>query len=193
MRERGKKSNPKKGEWGYIDLRKRHYIYKTILFIAIGLGIFIFGLLMNKMSNRNIFTVLAILMVLPGGKALVEAVVFFPFHTMDESRYQAVKSQAGENRILYTDIVLTSREKVMNLNFMTLGNGSIIGLAGGKGQDAAYIGEFLLKGVKQLDNGYTVKIFTEEAKFLHAMGSAKPATPDEAEEAVAYLKSLMVE
>ena len=68
-----------RGEFGYIRTRKRRALTGTLLMAVIGIAVFVVGLLLNKMSNRNIFTVIAILFVLPGAKNLVALIVTFPY------------------------------------------------------------------------------------------------------------------
>ena len=54
-----------KGEYGYITKSKKLDIIKMLIYIGIAAAIFIIGLFLNKMSYQNIFTIVAILFVLP--------------------------------------------------------------------------------------------------------------------------------
>ncbi len=64
-----------KGDCGYISNRKKKALMGVLLMAAAGLAVFIAGLLLNKMSNRNIFSVIAVLFVLPGAKYLVRFIL----------------------------------------------------------------------------------------------------------------------
>ena len=66
-----------RGDFGYIKAKKKKSLTGTLCMAAIGVAIFLTGLFLNKMSNRNIFTVIAILFVLPGAKFLVAYIVTF--------------------------------------------------------------------------------------------------------------------
>lgn len=121
-----------RGDFGYIQARKRKALLGTILMAVIGVAIFVTGLLLNKMSNRNVFTIIAVLFVLPGAKFLVAYIVTFPYQSVSRERYDKVKSALTENMTLYTDLVITSSEKVMHLDFIAVGNGQVIGLVGPK-------------------------------------------------------------
>ena len=70
------------------------------------------------MSNRNIFTVVAVLFALPGAKFLVAFIVAFPYHTVGKNSMTKSKPHHFGGMELYTDLVITSSEKVMSLDFV---------------------------------------------------------------------------
>lgn len=104
-----------KGSFEYINKKKKRKIIMVIAIIVIALAIFGVGLLLNKMSRANIFTVLAILCVLPWAKQLVALIVLFPYHSVSRERYEKAKECVQANGLpdvkLYTDLVITSPEK----------------------------------------------------------------------------------
>ena len=75
-----------KGEYGYITKSKKIDLIKMAIYIVIALAIVVVGLLLNKMSIQNIFTVVAILFVLPWARVLVEFIMLFPYHTPDKAQ-----------------------------------------------------------------------------------------------------------
>lgn len=81
-----------KGSFEYINKKKKRKIIMVIAIIVIALAIFGVGLLLNKMSRANIFTVLAILCVLPWAKQLVALIVLFPYHSVSRERYEKARS-----------------------------------------------------------------------------------------------------
>ena len=60
-----------KGSFEYIKQRKKRQLSLTLLMFGIALGIFVLGLALNKFDKRNIFTVFAVLAVLPSTKILI--------------------------------------------------------------------------------------------------------------------------
>ena len=66
-----------KGEFGYIRNQKKINLIWLAAFILIGVAIFICGYLLTK-TRANIFTVIAVLMVLPAAKRVVALVVMMP-------------------------------------------------------------------------------------------------------------------
>ena len=74
-----------------------------------------------------------------------------------------------EKMSLYTDLVITSQEKVMNLDFVAVGNRQVLGLVNEKEKELAYIRNYLTKGVQNWGNGYKVKIMDSEKLFLNEL------------------------
>ena len=184
----------KRGEFGYLKAKKRKSLLGTLCMALIGVAIFLAGLFLNKMSNKNIFTVIAVLFVLPGAKFLVAYIVTFPYKAVTKERYDAVKEKIGENLQLYTDLVISSSEKIMHLDFIVVGNGQVIGLLGKEKQDIAYVRKYLSTGVKNWGSDYKVKIVESEKMFLTEIANIESKEVDQEEEknVNSYLISLIV-
>ena len=60
-----------RGQLGYLEYKKKRAIAGTIAMAVLGIIVFLVGFFLNDMSNRNIFTVVAVLFALPGAKFLV--------------------------------------------------------------------------------------------------------------------------
>lgn len=186
-----------KGSFGYINKKKKRKIIMVVVIILIALAIFAVGLLLNKMSRANIFTVLAILCVLPWAKQLVALIVLFPYHSVSSERYErALKSievNGMQDLKLYTDLVITSPDKVMNLDFAVVGAGHVIALVGKSGQDVSYIREYLTNGVHQWGD-FQVQIVTSEKLFLKEVErmQLRLVSEEDAERVDSYLRSLIV-
>ena len=183
----------KKGEFNYIKTRKKIIIFMAVLIVLIALAIFLIGLLLNDMDKANIFTVIAVCAVLPWAKQIVALVVLLPYHSVSLERYEKVEKAVPENVTLYTDLVITSTEKVMNLDFAVVGYGRVIALLGKEGQDMKYIREYLAKGVSNCSD-YKVMLVNNEKAFLAEIAnlSEKEVLAEEEEKVNAYLHSLIV-
>lgn len=187
---------PERGTYGYIREKKKSQFIGLVLMIILGIGIFVAGLLLNKMSKANIFTVLAVLCVLPGANYLTKLIVLFPYHTPKQEWHDKVKGMLPQDMVLFCDMVITSSEKVMNLDFVIVSDDSVIGLAGKKGQDISYINQYLTKGVRNWGSSYRIKIcdtyesFIREVKNVRKQGSAGGS--GEKEEVLSYIRSLIV-
>ncbi|MDO5522161.1 MAG: hypothetical protein Q4G58_16825 [bacterium] len=174
------------GAFGYIAAKKKSYLCKVGIYAAIGIAIFVFGLLVNKFDHKNIFTILAILMVLPAAKALVAVIVFVRYKSVPFGRYQAVFEATTANLASYhsleevkvstnvinskvtllTDVVFTSVDKVMNLDFLLLTEHGVYGLIGKEDQDISYMTTYLKDTLKEHHNSCEVKLTEKEDKFL---------------------------
>lgn len=183
-----------KGDYGYIRNRKKNALIGVFMMVAIGLIVFLIGLLLNDMSNRNVFTVAAVLFVLPGAKFLVRFIVTFPYNSVEKERYDNIKSHVGENMQLYADMIITSSEKVMHLDFVVVGNRQVIGLVGRDKQDISYIRKYLSDGVGNWGESYKVKILDSEKIFLKELDSVTIQETDKEEEenVKSFLTSLIV-
>lgn len=183
-----------RGEFGYINTRKKKALIGTLLMVAIGVAVFLVGLFLNDMSKQNVFTVAAVLFVLPGAKFLVRFIVTFPFHSVEKERYDKVADVLPEQMELYTDLVITSSEKVMHLDFAAVGNGQVIGLLGDGKQEISYVRKYLTTGVHNWGSDYKVKILDSEKTFLGELAKVEPCEVDEEEESnvKSYLLSLII-
>ena len=184
----------KRGEYGYIRAKKRSSLIKTIIMAVVGIVIFLIGLFLNHMSNRNLFTVLAVLCVLPGAKFLVAFIVLFPHKTVSSEVYEKAKGKLTDGMTLYADLVITSSEKVMHLDLLAVGNGQVIGLVAKDKQELPYIRKYLTGGVHNWGEEYKVKIVESEKTFFAELSGAAPAEVDEEEEkkVKSYILSLIV-
>ena len=95
---------------GYLTKRKKAEILWIVFFVVLGVAIFLTGYLWSGV-RANIFTVMAVLLVLPAAKHLVALIAMFRKKGVTKERYDKVKTAAGQ-AVLYTDYVFTSTEKM---------------------------------------------------------------------------------
>ena len=189
-----KKNVKEKGEYGYLSYKKKMFFLRVLGCLVIGLGIFFVGLLIKK-SHKNILTVLAMLMVLPGAKELVGWIIVHPLKPVSREDYEKMKSIVPKDAHFYTGLVMTSPEKVMYLNYLVEVKGSVIGLLGMKGHDAAYIKDYLEKGVRGWGYHYSVKIYENEVEFEKAvknLENSEEVSEEEQMSVLDYILSLIV-
>ncbi|MDE7326645.1 MAG: hypothetical protein K2N63_10260 [Lachnospiraceae bacterium] len=186
-----KANSPARGHQGYLDSQKRFRILKTLLYVLIGVAIFVLGLCLNKFEKSNIFTVIAILMVLPAAKALVSVIVLLPYRSVDAEAVEEVRGLLSGEDIMYTDMVFTSRDKVMFFSFLVIAQDEILCLVGREKEDIAYIEKYLKDELKKRMLLRKLYITKDRKNFLEKVAHAEPAT-DIPDELTAYLNSLMV-
>lgn len=184
----------KKGEYGYLAKRKKGIIIWIVCLVVIAIAIYITGLVFNQMSYQNIFTVIAVLFALPIAKQLVAMILLFPYHPVKGEQYQKVADQLPEGMELFTDLVITSSENVMHLDYIAVGQKQVIGLLGNGKQQLSEVRVYLTKGVHNWGSDYKVKIVDSERIFLQELSQAAPVEVDYEEEALvkSYLTSLIV-
>lgn len=174
-----------------------------LVFIAIGAVLFLAGFLITK-TRANIFTVLAILMVLPAAKRVIALVVMLPRRSVERERYDRMKSSLPPNHVLLTDYVFTSTDHVMSLDFVIIGGQTVTGVCpGGHASDTAagkrereYMAYYLVKVVQEAAPEYRVQLLETDEQYFERYakkgGKEEPETDEERDEVVKCLKILAV-
>lgn len=186
----------RRGEYGYISYRKKTDMMWTLLMTVIGILIFVIGLFLNDMSNKNVFTIFGILMVLPAAKFLTTFIVVFPFKTPDAALHEKMESlcKKKENVALLSDLVITSPEKVMNLDFVVITENAVFGYTKLGKEKAEYMKNYLQKWIANQVDGCKVNIYTEEKKFLSNVNKieSKGTEPEKKESIKSQIRTLII-
>ncbi len=181
-----------KCEPGYIAWSKKINILWLLGNILIAIAIFLVGYLWMH-TRANIFTVLAVLMVLPAAKRVVALVVMLPKKGMKPERYREMKELAGDD-VLFADYVFTSTEKIMHLDFLLIRQGNVLAVKASSAQDVEYMKKYLEDNVHKLAPDYGVRVFDRDEELREALDSLTPveAFGDREEKLVEHLRSLAV-
>ena len=116
-----------KFEKGYLTFRKRKLLLNVALNVLAAVIIFIVGLFLNKMQVKNIFSVLALLFVLPVGRSLATFFILMPYKEMKgENLVKAEKNIKDKGILLYSP-VFTYAENVMHFDLIAVFKGRILG------------------------------------------------------------------
>ncbi len=112
------------GKYGYINYNKKKTAIKAGIEIAIIIALVAIGYIITK-SKLNYFTVAAVVFALPTGRAIVNLVMAFPHKSMPKEVYDKVAALEDDNiRIIY-DLVITSYDKVMEINSLAIKGNTI--------------------------------------------------------------------
>lgn len=181
-------------EYGRINAEKRKNIIGALSMVLIGIGIFVLGLCLNKFEKTNIFTVVAVLFVLPMARYLTTVIVLLPYKTPEKSLYEQVKSSAPEGSILFSDYVFTSGERAMGMAFFVITGNELVGLAMSEKEKTEKMTTYLNGELKRRAIPGKVTVYKEKEKFLGAMKKIDKATrtEEEMQELVEFLRSLAV-
>lgn len=125
---------------------------------------------------------------------LTNVIILFPFKTVPEKEEYDMKTVIPEGSQLLTGTVFTSAEKVMNLDFIWIGDGYVYGCPGREKQDLAYIQSYLSKGVHNYGEHYQIKIYKDQKAMKKAvkMAVAKECTERERKQVEEYILSLII-
>lgn len=182
-----------RGTFCYIKKKKTRQIGMILLLMVIAVIMFIVGLLLHEFDRANICTVLAILMVLPAAKHLVTFIVLFPYKSVSKEAYDRISGMVDDSAILMTDMVITSSEKVMKLDFVLITDNQVLGLTGKEKQDAAYIEKYLKNTLKDNNiEGFTVKVFEDEKQFVKCIPDREYESTELQEQCYLLIRTLVV-
>lgn len=171
-----------KGNQGYISSRKKVDLIWLLAFIVLGVAIFFVGYFITK-TRANIFTVLAVLMVLPGAKRMVALFVMLPRKSVSKEQYEKVKNAVGEGT-LFTDYVFTSTEKIMHLDFLVIKNGNVLGVIAPSKQDVDYMKKYVTDSVHKVSTHFHVKFFDDDEALLKQLEKLSQVEADAEREEV---------
>jgi len=164
-----KRKKLERGEYGYLREKKKKALSGTFLMVLIGIIIFVVGLLLNKMEVRNLFTVIAVCMVMPAAKYFVSYVVLFPYQAMSAETKERLTSYAKKGDTVLYDVVFTSSEKVMHLDCIYVTGRQIIGYTSRAKDNVQIIQDYFKKELKLRCISYAVYIATEEKQIKDRM------------------------
>ena len=190
-----KKRKLERGEYGYLRQRKQNALTGTFLMVLIGVAIFVTGLLLNKMEVRNLFTVIAVCMVIPAAKYFVSYIVLFPYKSMEQAVKERLDSYAKEGDVMLYDVVFTSSEKVMHLDAVYITGHQIIGYTSRKKDNVQVIQDYFKKELKLRCISYAVYIATEEKQLKDRMklrGEEADTNEEVKEEVLSMLRTFTV-
>lgn len=181
-------------EYGHIRAEKRKNLLGAVLMVVIGVIIFVLGLCLNKFDKANIFTIIAVLFVLPMARYLTTWIVLLPYKTPEEALYLQVKDAMPKGSILFSDYVFTSGERAMGLSFFVLTGNELIGLAARDKEKTEKIKEYLSSGLKKRAIPGKVVVFREKERFITELKKIPEITRtgEEMQELVEFLRSLAV-
>lgn len=181
----------KKFEKGYLTYRKRKLFLNIAVNVISAVSIFVFGLLLNKMQPRNIFSVLSLLFVLPIGRSLSTLFILLPYKEMsDESTAKAEESIKTKGILLYSP-VFTSAEDVMHLDLIAVFNGKILAYKEKTGNSVKNENDYKKKTgkakayidshLKTQERKDTIVIFDDMERFIKAFPENKSSDEEMSE------------
>ncbi len=155
----------KKGSYGYIRAARKQKILLSALLIA-ATAIVYFGARAYLGTPKNVFTIMAALMCLPTGRAILDAVMFFRAPCCSGEAMQEIEKYIGDTPGAY-DLYLTSYQKNYSLSHACVAGGAVLALTEDPscqtGEGQAHIRKMMeTEGYK----GYTIKIFEDRDKYI---------------------------
>lgn len=154
-----------KGEAGYLNARKKQLILIMAIYVVGIALLLIIGYLQTK-TRLNLFTLAAVLICLPACRTLVNLIMVFPHHSIEENVKSEIDEKTAYLRVIY-DLVVTSEKSAMPIQTFAISNNTAIGYTKSFKVNKTYAAEHIKKILEQ--NGLekvTVKVFRDYSAFL---------------------------
>ena len=157
-----------KGDFLYLQNKKKSEILKTILFFGISAAIFIMGYISTK-TKANYLTIVAVLGCLPASKSAVSMIMNLKVKGCSETIHQALKNRFGEKTGVY-NLYFTSYDKNYNIAHMFVKGMTVIAFTENTKVDENLFEEhiktmLLHDGIK----GVNVKLYKNQEKYMERM------------------------
>ena len=153
-----------KGEFGYIEYRKKIAIIRTVVCLAIVLAVFFTGLFIYK-SQKSIFSIIAAVLCLPTGWSGVNLIMFLKAKACGTKEYKEIENHKG-GLLVHYDHVITSYDKNFYVAASTVLDKNICLLAADKDMDESDCEKHIKKMMAGSGySNYSIKVFTDLNKF----------------------------
>ena len=152
-----------KGQYLYLENRKKIEIFKTILFFGISAALYLAGYITTG-SNKNYLTIVAVLGCLPASKSAVSMIMNLKVKTCSQKAYDAIGDKGAYN------LYFTSYDKNFDVSHIFVKGMTIIGyVENPKVQEVDF--EEHIKTVLNRDaiTGVNVKLFKDLSKYTTRM------------------------
>jgi len=159
-----------KGQLGYINNRKLARGLTVGIGIAAMLAIFLTGYISTGTRN-NILTVASILTALPVAKYIVLLIMVLPYHSEPQELHDKVVDAAGENSQVLAEMIMTSKEKVMPVDYLVVKESHVMGYTSYKKCDIPFAEKFITENMQVNGHKVAVKIWDDEKKFISKIAS----------------------
>ncbi len=170
-------------EWGkanYINKKRNIEIAKTVIMFLIAFLIYYIAYTILK-TNKSIWTILAVLTVLPASKCAVSMVMFLRFSSIHKDELDAINKENVKDTVIY-DLIFTTTERSYLVKACAVIDNTIIMYA-----------DYDDKAIKKLTShlklclerdyikGYSLKIFPDLKSFVNRLGEMNNNLSDDLE------------
>lgn len=188
-----KKTKAVKGTKGYIRQLK---ITDTAVIFAIAVlaaAIFAVGLLVWK-DKANIATIIAVCMLLPACKRLVNLIMVFRFRGISDEDYDMILNKIGGEKKAqtYADMLFATEKCFLLFQHAVLKGTKLFVYSNMPADKNSFAAEYLNKGFQLRQIDVKVKIYTGIKEYASAAEKLSDSEADVNEEAKSYIESLFV-
>lgn len=157
-----------KGDFGYINYRKKTGIIRTAIFLAVAVGLFITGLLIYK-TQKSVFSILAALACLPTGWSAVNMIMFLKTSSCSNKDHDRIEQEKGGLLVRY-DLLITSYETNFKICAATVLDKNICCYSDDENIDADACEKHIKKMMAQNGYGsYSIKVYEDIDGFCNRL------------------------
>lgn len=155
----------RKGEAGYIRIRKRKTFLKTFFEFGIVIALLVLGI-RETGSRQNLLTIVAVLGCLPAAKAMVEWIMILPQRSIPKEQAAEIEEKSRLLTRVY-DLVFTSEKKIMPVDTIVISGNTLCGYTSHKKVDLNVVAAHMKKYLhaNKFDK-VSVKIFDNYTAFI---------------------------
>lgn len=168
----------KKGTYKYVSNKRIKLLIYLVITILIALAIFFTGYFLSGKSNKNLGTIMAVLMVLPGAKIFVTYSLLLPFRGLNKEQYNKLSVKVDNinsgclkghyNIKMLYGLVLTSPQQVMYIDALAITNDRYVILTNEK-SDKDHMGSYLKKHMYNYGYEKEIDIYTNYDEFVNEL------------------------
>lgn len=170
-----------KGDFGYIENRKKRECLKTILMFLVPLALFFAGMMATK-TRLNLLTVVAVLGMLPASKSAVLMIMYLKGHGISQKEYDDFEEQMGNLQKSY-DNIFTAYDFSIEVPSLVVRAGNICGICNQKSKNLSQLEKHIETTLRQEGYHVNCKIFDKKQQYLERLKSLRELEETEKEQA----------
>lgn len=159
-----------KGKYCYIKKQRVFEIIKTVLMFGCAIAIYLIGFI-TLGTNKNIWTIIAVLSILPAAKSAVSMIMFFRFNSISEDLFLDIEKSRGNVPAIY-ELVFTTSERAYYVLSCACCENTIIMLyeKNGKKDLSKELRDHLIASIDREGlKGYSLKIYTKKEDYINRL------------------------
>lgn len=154
-----------KGKYKYIEYNKKYCMLKAAAGLSVIIIIFIAGLIITK-TRLNWFTFAAVLLAMPAGRAVVNAIMTFSHSSMQEAAFNRINELSnGDIEIIY-DLVITSYEGAVQIDSVFVKGNTICAYSTDKKIDIDKTSKYIKDMLVNNGVNVSIKIYESLDKYI---------------------------
>lgn len=178
MAANNEKKKINKGDYGYLQRSRLFQLTISLILMIMVLVIFYTGYI--KYGNtKNIFTVFAVVSVIPAAKFIVTYIVMAPYKGLAPEEFEGMTPFS--NPILLYDLLVSSTEKVIHIKITAIRDNSVYLYVPDKKYDKAEVEKYIRLILEKECKVTTVKMirdYKEYKKAVSVMDKNEPGKYD---------------